>query len=755
MKRTTHLKSWLSIIMMLFMVGNAWGQANIHTSNVTLDKGTNAQEQTIKLEAEEEGYASMKLGTGSNTGIATFKIEAGTTKIHLHVAGWNGDGTHDLIVKTNVGNFAGITDPDKNRTITIPLTNDEGISGSTTTMTLAHPELASTTYYKEIVLENVTEMATITLQTSAKRAVVWGINAEITKITYKITYDGNGFTGGEVPVDNTQYEKGDEGTVLEPGTMSKYGYEFLWWNTEPDDSGDYYLAGDNEITVNSNITLYAQWQAKDCNVTWYVNGISYTTGYPTKKVTFGGKVSNLPTAPVDPFDNDLTFVGWTDQPINETSTKAPSILFSSAAKAPKVNVEDVKYYAVFASEEGSSATLQKIEKLTDIVDGTYAILSSDEWEDEDEGVTKTIYYYLPNAEKTTAGPAVSVAKDEDENSIIIKEDMKWELTIKDGVINFESASQEGNYLFGGGSSAPTIRVGNAISSFYGKDKPSTKDWIAENDPTYGIIIKANGTARYLATYIKPDFSAEDWRNYAKTVLSSNLAAHLYKIVGGVSYSNYTTHHIQVNVGSTGYSTLYYSDQYLVMPDDVTAKTYKLEGQNFVESKVYEAKSANLIIPKDEAVVIFSQEAFDKKATTPIFFSKTTIMSFKDNNNELKGTDEATDLSTLYTLNEIASNYFYALTRDKEKKNVGFYWMNETGTTFTNGAHKAYLLLPKSRAAGVKGFSLDGDFETAIVETLDVNNEVSESDAIYNLSGQRVNKVSKGIFIKNGKKYIAK
>ena len=168
----------------------------------------------------------MKLGTGSNTGIATFKIEAGTTKIHLHVAGWNGDGTHDLIVKTNVGNFAGITDPQKNRTITIPLTNDEGISGSTTTMTLAHPELASTTYYKEIGLENVTGMATITLETSAKRAVVWGVNAEITKITYKITYDGNGFTGGEVPVDNTEYEKGDEGAILEPGTMSKYGYEF-------------------------------------------------------------------------------------------------------------------------------------------------------------------------------------------------------------------------------------------------------------------------------------------------------------------------------------------------------------------------------------------------------------------------------------------------------------------------------------------------------------------------------------------------
>lgn len=230
-------------------------------------------------------------------------------------------------------------------------------------------------------------------------------------------------------------------------------------------------------------------------------------------------------------------------------------------------------------------------------------------------------------------------------------------------------------------------------------------------------------------------------------------AKLMKIEGeGVTYKNNTTHHIQVNVGSTGYSTLYYSNINLVVPEDVTAKTYTLNGQNFEESKVYEANS---VIPADEAVVLFSQEAFDKKANTPIYFGKTTATANKDSDNDLKGTDEATDLSTLSTPNEIASNYFYALTRDKEKKNVGFYWMNETGTTFTNGAHKAYLLLPKSRAAGVKGFSLDGDFETAIVETLDGNNEVSESDAIYNLSGQRVNKVSKGIFIKNGKKYIAK
>ncbi len=741
MKKTTHLKSWLSIIMMLFMVGNAWGQANIHTSNVTLDKGTNAQVQTIKLEADGTEYASMKLGTTNNKGIATFKIEAGTSKIHLHVAGWKGDGEHNLIVKTNVGIFQ----ENRTRTINIPLTNDEGISGDGLVMTLAHPELASTDYYKEILLEGVTEMATITLETSAKRAVVWGINIP----TYKITYDGNGYTSGDVPVDNTEYKEGDETFAPESGTMSKYGYEFAsLWNTKPDGTGTAYGAGER-ITVNSDLKLYAQWTAKTCPVTWYVNGSPYTKGSPKKTVTFGSKVTSLPTAPTDPFDSDLTFMGWTDKPIDGTSTSEPTILFNTTAKAPTVNDENVKYYAVFANVNEGATTLTKIENVADIENGIYAI------------ITKNFKYYLPNipndpeATKATKAEKITYVDEEETsvNSVNITEDMKWKLTISNGIIQLESKSNPNNYLWAGAVTNSTRVQSTAPTS-------TTNEWKAIKHTTHGVLIYANTTEnqsdidrtglRYLAFYNSS--TRPDWRNYKEGSSLTN-PGNLYKITEGTTYSNYTTHHIQVNVGSTGYSTLYYSDRNLVVPEHVTAKTYKLNGQNFEESKLY---NANSVIPTDEAVVLFSQEAFDKQATTPIFFGETTATASNDSNNELKGTDEATDLSTLYTPNEVAANYFYALTRDKEKKNVGFYWMNNAGTTFTNGAHKAYLMLPKSRAAGIKGFSLEGDFETAIVETLDaINDEVNESDAIYNLSGQRVSKVSKGVFIKNGKKYISK
>jgi len=45
--------------------------------------------------------------------------------------------------------------------------------------------------------------------------------------------------------------------------------------------------------------------------------------------------------------------------------------------------------------------------------------------------------------------------------------------------------------------------------------------------------------------------------------------------------------------------------------------------------------------------------------------------------------------------------------------------------------------------------------TVGIETADAEKVVVEDNKIYNLAGQQVNKVTKGIYIKNGKKFIAK
>ncbi|MBR2154425.1 MAG: hypothetical protein IJ901_07415 [Bacteroidaceae bacterium] len=110
--------------------------------------------------------------------------------------------------------------------------------------------------------------------------------------------------------------------------------------------------------------------------------------------------------------------------------------------------------------------------------------------------------------------------------------------------------------------------------------------------------------------------------------------------------------------------------------------------------------------------------------------------------------------------DVAGNVFVGVTEDTEvdagifvllngAQGVGFY---KTENAFTVGANTAYISVPSGVKARFIGVEEDDDATaiTAIEATEAVNNGV-----IYNLSGQRVVKPLKGIYIQNGKKIIVK
>jgi len=99
-------------------------------------------------------------------------------------------------------------------------------------------------------------------------------------------------------------------------------------------------------------------------------------------------------------------------------------------------------------------------------------------------------------------------------------------------------------------------------------------------------------------------------------------------------------------------------------------------------------------------------------------------------NDLKGTAE--DI-------EAAGKYILA---KPESEPVGFY----QATTGVIKAGKAYL----ESASGVKAFYFTGDDATGIASPI---GETEERTAIYNLAGQRIQKMQKGINIVNGKKIL--
>ena len=193
--------------------------------------------------------------------------------------------------------------------------------------------------------------------------------------------------------------------------------------------------------------------------------------------------------------------------------------------------------------------------------------------------------------------------------------------------------------------------------------------------------------------------------------------------------------VTVTVGEALYTTLYYSDRNLVVPENAEAYTYSAEfGNGLEESHRYDAAE---VIPAGEAVVVFALGAGDYT------FKATDTTGYDDDTNMLFGTDEETAIA------DDANYYFYKLSLDSNGKNVGFYWGAANGAAFTNGAHKAYLKVSKSQTKA-KAFLFNGG--ATAIKTVSFDNAGANAP-VFNMAGQRVDKSFKGIVIRNGKKFV--
>lgn len=83
---------------------------------------------------------------------------------------------------------------------------------------------------------------------------------------YTITFDSNGGTDG--PTTQSINASGGTLTVQTPKFI---GYTFRGWDTSPDSVTPVYMPGDS-ITIDSNIILYAVWDAWNYTVTFDANG---------------------------------------------------------------------------------------------------------------------------------------------------------------------------------------------------------------------------------------------------------------------------------------------------------------------------------------------------------------------------------------------------------------------------------------------------------------------------------------------------
>jgi uncharacterized repeat protein (TIGR02543 family) len=134
-----------------------------------------------------------------------------------------------------------------------------------------------------------------------------------TQLTYTVTYNGNGATGGTPPTDYNTYVQGDTVTVLgNAGILSQTGgYTFAGWNTQANGLGTSYVAGATFTMGVANVTLYAVWTQNPTHMVIY-NGEGATNGTPpTDSNTYpqGSTVTVLGNSG-DLSQTGYTFAGW-------------------------------------------------------------------------------------------------------------------------------------------------------------------------------------------------------------------------------------------------------------------------------------------------------------------------------------------------------------------------------------------------------------------------------------------------------------
>lgn len=512
------------------------------------------------------------------------------------------------------------------------------------------------------------------------------------------------------------------GQVVKPvnkSTQTSTTYQYATFTSDLEKATGFMMKvtkyADKKILING-ASYEITRNLKSYDVTWNVNGADYTEGTPTIKVAEGGKVSVLPTAPGAKYGK--SFVGWTDVTLSATQDVKPAILFTDATDAPTVT-GNVTYYAVFADSKYTGATAVKIAQT----------LEYDTWTYSGETFDKTSYRlftkgsYVESAEFDLSTLAKVVVYGgtfggDEYNSLTIGDGVKvW----KEGVVTGKEATgvnpfEDGTPLSGNGK----LRVISNVGSVSGT--------------------RPNGV-RISKIEIYTNQSVATYYGYCTTVTAAaepTYTAQTLKLIAKDDESYYATF-------SSDKVTFFPIDQ--AMPYAITVANGKItDKSNMFEPKEASAgRISGYYIPANTGIMLYSTASNVNYYTVENY----TVDALAEGANMLMPAPVAGGKFTAD-----AGKVYYKLAYGDwtNKTQLGFYWGADNGGAFYVKAGTAYLAVPKAKAAGAKGFTLNG--EATGIEGVNAN--VENAKAIYNLNGQRVASMAKpGLYIVNGKKVVRK
>lgn len=463
------------------------------------------------------------------------------------------------------------------------------------------------------------------------------------------------------------------------------------------------------------------------NITWKVNGSTYSVGSPTTVVADGEKVAQLPTPPSDVEDNK--FVGWTTTEITSKQSSAPSVLFTSASDAPIVT-SDAVYYAVYASQDGP-ATWKKLNASDVKEEGVYALITSGGYafsgniEDGKSYFCKTQFSF-DKSDIATSSP----------------EDV-CELTLKKSGDGFSMYNAKYGYLYATAKSSGKLAWHDTETSYWSY---TNSNWVYNN------------CGAYLRYYTN---TATGYYNTSGT--NTGVAPYFAQKISSASYTTtlgatptYTAKAISLKAETADAHWATFScSEPTFFPETVAVNAITVaEGTITTNNDVFEHSSAVTIgeatlsgvyVPANTGVLIKSADA---DATCYVVANK-TVAALQKSQNMLKPALVGGGVFSAendYTYYKLAYNDFSSRT------GLGFYYGADAGGAFYVKAETAYLAVHTAMSEGAKAFVLDG--ETTAINGISTRNDHAE--AVYNLNGQRVASMAKpGLYIVNGKKVVRK
>jgi len=156
-----------------------------------------------------------------------------------------------------------------------------------------------------------------------------------TLTSHNITYNANGGTGAPAPGSGLSGAT----VTLSSATPTRDGYTFAGWNTQVDDNGDSYAAGDELTLGTTDVTLYAQWTPIEYTVTYNLNGGTGTapSSTPVNYAATATVTSDLPSR------SGYWFNGWNTAADGSGNAYASGRTFTMLG--------DVTLYAQWVPEE--------------------------------------------------------------------------------------------------------------------------------------------------------------------------------------------------------------------------------------------------------------------------------------------------------------------------------------------------------------------------------------------------------------------